>query len=402
MQSYFVSYNRADRDWAEWIAWVIEWCGYRAVIQAWDFLPGCVWPAEMQKAVRDCDATVCVLSPDFLMSDFTAAEWQVFFIIDPVGEKRKLIPVKVRECEPEGFLATRVYVDIVGRSPEYARDALRRALAGERAKPGAEPVFPGGASREPTFPAKRGRYVLILEGTFEEYTRDRVEAMTQHLRQLLSDGNLTIKETRPGSVIVILECTASAFGRVRELVRKEQVLEGADSPVVACWELKEGGSYGNPVDDRLAEHQRWLRKWFESHVDKETAKDLAQDVIVQILKSGELRYRVLGSRALLVLLARVALRRYTHSRSREAAARRKFARESNSEERLEELRLEALRTSMQVFGRLEEDDRELLEKYWDARFEGYELTETVSERTRAIEERLQESVSVELKAREEG
>jgi WD40 repeat protein len=33
----------------------------------------------MQKAVNTCDATVCILSPDFLTSDFTAAEWQVAF-----------------------------------------------------------------------------------------------------------------------------------------------------------------------------------------------------------------------------------------------------------------------------------------------------------------------------------
>ena len=33
----FISYNRADRDWAEWIADVIERGGYQPIIQAWHF-----------------------------------------------------------------------------------------------------------------------------------------------------------------------------------------------------------------------------------------------------------------------------------------------------------------------------------------------------------------------------
>src|SRR5260370_93644 len=35
----FISYNRADRDWAEWIAGMIERSGYQPIIQAWHFLP---------------------------------------------------------------------------------------------------------------------------------------------------------------------------------------------------------------------------------------------------------------------------------------------------------------------------------------------------------------------------
>jgi hypothetical protein len=40
MKDFFVSYNRADRDWAEWIAWQLEEAGYSVVIQDWDFRPG--------------------------------------------------------------------------------------------------------------------------------------------------------------------------------------------------------------------------------------------------------------------------------------------------------------------------------------------------------------------------
>ncbi len=36
----FVSYNRADRAWAEWIAWTLEEQGFEAIVQAWDIRPG--------------------------------------------------------------------------------------------------------------------------------------------------------------------------------------------------------------------------------------------------------------------------------------------------------------------------------------------------------------------------
>jgi hypothetical protein len=40
MKHFFISYNKADKQWAEWIAWILEEAGYSVVIQAWDFRPG--------------------------------------------------------------------------------------------------------------------------------------------------------------------------------------------------------------------------------------------------------------------------------------------------------------------------------------------------------------------------
>ena len=40
MKNFFISYNKADRQWAEWIAWLLEEQGPLTVIQAWDIRPG--------------------------------------------------------------------------------------------------------------------------------------------------------------------------------------------------------------------------------------------------------------------------------------------------------------------------------------------------------------------------
>ncbi len=38
-KDFFISYNRADQRWAEWVAWHLEKAGCTTVIQAWDFRP---------------------------------------------------------------------------------------------------------------------------------------------------------------------------------------------------------------------------------------------------------------------------------------------------------------------------------------------------------------------------
>lgn len=57
----FVSYSRADREWAEWIAWTLEDAGYSVVIQAWDFRPGKNWVLAMDEATAQTRHTVVVL-----------------------------------------------------------------------------------------------------------------------------------------------------------------------------------------------------------------------------------------------------------------------------------------------------------------------------------------------------
>ena len=63
----FISYNRADRDWAEWIAGVIERGGYQPIIQAWHFRPGEDFVLQMQQAATKSDMTIAVLSEAYLI-----------------------------------------------------------------------------------------------------------------------------------------------------------------------------------------------------------------------------------------------------------------------------------------------------------------------------------------------
>ncbi len=159
-RDFFVSYNSADRGWAEWIAWQLEEAGYTTVLQAWDFVPGSNFVVEMDRAAKAAKRTIAVLSPDYVAASFPQPEWGAAFAQDPEGLKRKLVPLRVRECEVTGLLGQIVYVDLVGLDEDTARARLLEGVR-ERLKPLEAPSFPGGAPHAepgaPSFPGEDAR-----------------------------------------------------------------------------------------------------------------------------------------------------------------------------------------------------------------------------------------------------
>ncbi len=147
----FVSYNQADRAWAEWIAWELEENGHKAVIQAWDFQGNFV--LEMQKAAAESDKTIAVLSQNYLDAEFTYPEWAAAFAQDPTSERGVLIPVRVSDVQSDGILAQINYVDFVGTDEDTASTLLLDRIEGRRRKPKEKPSFPGRS--KPPFPASK-------------------------------------------------------------------------------------------------------------------------------------------------------------------------------------------------------------------------------------------------------
>ena len=143
MKDFFVSYNRHDKDWAELIAWILEENGYTVTIQAWDFRPGGNFAIDMDKAIKNSKRTIAVLSETYLQSEYALPEWTAAFINDPTSTNHKLVPVKVRPCEPDGLLQGIVYADLIDTSEKEAKIALLSAIHNGRGKPDFKPSFPG-------------------------------------------------------------------------------------------------------------------------------------------------------------------------------------------------------------------------------------------------------------------
>lgn len=148
----FISYNSADRGWAEWIAWQLEDAGYSTVIQAWDFRPGSNFVQDMDTAIQNAERTVAVLSPNYLNALYTQSEWSAAFSRDPKGELGILLPVLVQKCELKGLLAQIVYIDLCEQGDTEARERLLAGVRRSRAKPSSAPAFPGSSSQH-TIPA---------------------------------------------------------------------------------------------------------------------------------------------------------------------------------------------------------------------------------------------------------
>jgi len=127
-RDFFISYNKADKRRAKWIAAVLEQAGYSCYIQAWDFRPGGNFVLDMQKALADSERFIAVLSSDYLTSSYCQAEWAAAVTKDPNNEKRSIIPVRIVDIEPKELLAAVNYVDLFNADEETAEQKLLNAV----------------------------------------------------------------------------------------------------------------------------------------------------------------------------------------------------------------------------------------------------------------------------------
>ena len=147
MKDFFISYHEADRTWAEWIAWQLEEAGYTVVLASGDFAYLAHFALAMGQAAKEANRTLVVLSPSYIASGAVAFDWNGAFRQDPTGEKGLLVPVRVKEVNLGGPLASVVYVDLVGLKESDARVHLLSGVSRGRDEPASAPRFPGAAGR---------------------------------------------------------------------------------------------------------------------------------------------------------------------------------------------------------------------------------------------------------------
>jgi hypothetical protein len=242
LKDFFISYNHADRQWAEWIAWNLEEAGHTAILQAWDFRPGSNFALEMHASAQAAARTIAVLSPDYLNAPYTLAEWASAFSQDPTSKKGKLLPIKVRECDPSGLLKQIVYINLVGLSEEEARKILLEGVSLERAKPAIQPAFPISETvgRSTELGLQKPSLIQILHLSDLQFgcTNDDLlhEELLSSLKTLLKDGAFETDGLRN----VLISGDIAFSGRDQEYVHAERFLnnflEGLIlSPATGCY-----------------------------------------------------------------------------------------------------------------------------------------------------------------------
>ncbi|WP_349305938.1 toll/interleukin-1 receptor domain-containing protein [Pseudofrankia sp. DC12] len=127
------------------MAWQLEDSRYSVLIQAWDFVAGSNWQFRMNDGVQRATRTIAILSAAYLDSVYGQQEWQAAQAADPTGFGRKLLPIRVEDCDRPGLLHGVVSIDLFGLAADDAQrdllDQVRNSLNG-RAKPTSAPAFP--------------------------------------------------------------------------------------------------------------------------------------------------------------------------------------------------------------------------------------------------------------------
>lgn len=207
-KDFFVSYNKHDKAWAEWIAWELEAAGYTTIIQAWDFGAANDFVIQMQKAAVESERTLGVLSPDSITAPFVQKEWAAALAADPVGEKRKLVLARVRDVKLEGLYQSLIYIDLLGLAPDDAKERLLRGVKLERNKPSAAPPFPGtvqpAPSGGPAAPSKLKTPSYFPGATTPIFicaaTEDLAHAMTLRKHLAVSERNGVLRTWHQGDI----------------------------------------------------------------------------------------------------------------------------------------------------------------------------------------------------------
>ncbi|MBL7516992.1 TIR domain-containing protein, partial [Frankia sp. CNm7] len=138
-----MSYAGEDVRWAEWVTWTLEDAGHDVRSAVWDFGPGSHPVGEMHRALAEDRRMVAVVSAAYAESVSAAEEWQAVWAADPAGTKRRLLIVRVEDCDRPGLLRQIAPVDIFGVAKDAARQRLLDAIEWRRDRPEVPPSFPG-------------------------------------------------------------------------------------------------------------------------------------------------------------------------------------------------------------------------------------------------------------------
>jgi tetratricopeptide (TPR) repeat protein len=232
---FYISYVSADEEWASWIAWQLEERlrlddrQPKTFIRAWDVVAGNNEPASMQRALVASERLIAVLTQEYLASAGPGiAEWSTVWADDPLGVQRRVVPVRVKACEPKGFLRTIVPIELVGHNAASASDTLLSGINASlegRAKPPTAPTFPDSdRPTEDTPPAQPfpGPPVLVGEpptvpsNWFQDRTAE-IEDIERHLG-----------DARTGLVMVV---GPEVFGKTAMIHRLWELIRTNASPL---------------------------------------------------------------------------------------------------------------------------------------------------------------------------
>lgn len=134
MKDFFISYTNADRNRATWVAELLEENNYQVTIQEWDFMPGDNFVQKIDEALKTCNKMIIILSEAYIKSKWCTSEWTSKLTEQNSSNKNKIIPIKIQPFELKGLLSPIVYINIVDKTEEEARNLILAGISKKERK----------------------------------------------------------------------------------------------------------------------------------------------------------------------------------------------------------------------------------------------------------------------------
>ncbi len=141
----FISYSHDDDDWVQnWLLHRLEDAGLSVCIDFRDFDIGVPSLVNIEQAVERSRKTLLVLTPSWVKSEWTSFEALLVQTDDPIGLRRRMLPIMLKPCELPKRIAMLTYADFT--KPKRRESELQRIIAalGKRVR---RPPAPSAAAR---------------------------------------------------------------------------------------------------------------------------------------------------------------------------------------------------------------------------------------------------------------
>src|SRR6266404_7048070 len=130
---FFISRRGAEATIAQEVANVLLEAGYTVLVQDFDIPYTANFVTAIHWALKRGRNLIVLLTRDYDQSDFTLTEVSNFLASAArASDERRLIVLRVDDCEPEGIFAGVVYADLFGlNDPEERRQRIIAAAQGQ-------------------------------------------------------------------------------------------------------------------------------------------------------------------------------------------------------------------------------------------------------------------------------
>ena len=110
MKDFFISYNSADLEWAEWIARCLEDVGYTIILRSWNSSKVGDYLKELNYNSNYARGIIILLSADYFDMITSIDEWISTLINLAENKDNNLMTIKVRECSLYALLPQSVFL----------------------------------------------------------------------------------------------------------------------------------------------------------------------------------------------------------------------------------------------------------------------------------------------------